>query len=116
MVFSRGLRSLPLFLLSALPAGVLGGDILSTTGFSQCVNNPTVKVTNLDVTYNKNTRQLDFNVAGTSTEIQKVKASLIVSAYGKTVYTKDFDPCSTGMEEMCPSKLAYTRASMPKAN
>ena len=105
MVSSRSFRLLPLFLLSALPAGVLGGDILSTTGFSECVNNPSIKVTNLNVTYNKNTRQLDFDVAGISTEVQKVEAKLIVSAYGKEVYSDSFNPCDTGMPEMCPCKF-----------
>ncbi|KAK5168682.1 uncharacterized protein LTR77_005991 [Saxophila tyrrhenica] len=97
-----GARHLPLVVLSALPAGVLGGSILSTDGFSQCINNPTVKVTNLDVTYNKDTRTLDFDVAGISTEKQKVKAALVVSAYGREVYTKDFNPCENDMPEMCP--------------
>ena len=114
MVFFRGLRLLPLLLLSTLPAGVLGADQLSTTGFSQCVNNPSVKVTNLQVTYNKNTRQLDFNVAGTSKVVQKVKASLVVSAYGKTVYTKDFNPCTTGMKQMCPSKFSRRRIKLQR--
>ena len=97
---------LPLLLLSALPAGVLGGDILSTTGFSTCINNPSVKVTKLDVTYDKNTRQLSFDVAGISSESQKVTADLIVSAYGQQVYTKSFNPCDTGMVEMCPVPAA----------
>ena len=95
-------KLLPLFLLSALPAGVLGGDILSTTGYSSCLNNPSVKVTNLNVTYDKSTRQLQFDVAGYSKLVQKVKGTLIVSAYGKTFYTKSFDPCSSGMPELCP--------------
>lgn len=104
MVSSRKLRLLPLALFSALPVGVLGSDILSTTGFSQCVNNPSVKVTKLDVTYNKNTRALDFDVAGVSKVVQKVKAKLIVTAYGKEVYSDDFNPCDTGMPEMCPGE------------
>lgn len=109
-----GARRLPLFLLSALPAGVLGGSLLSTDGFSECISDPSVKVTNLDVTYNKDTRQLEFDVAGISTEVQKVKAALIVSAYGKEIYTKVFNPCDTGMKEMCPCKSGlsiYTEAS-----
>ena len=107
MVFSKRLRLLPLVLLSALPAGVLGGDVLETTGFSQCLSNPSVKVTKMNVQYNKNTRQLDFDVAGISSKVQKVKATLVVSAYGKTVYTDSFNPCdsSSSMTEMCPSRF-----------
>lgn len=105
MLLPRRLRLLPLLLLSALPAGVLGGDVLSTTGFSQCVNDPSVKVTKLDVTYDKNTRQLNFDVAGISKEVQKVKATLVVSAYGKEVYSNSFNPCEKEMQAMCPCKL-----------
>ena len=97
-----GTKLLPFFLLSALPAGVLSGNVLSTTGFSQCLNNPTIEVTNLNVTYNKDTRNLAFDVAGVSQEVQKVRGTLVVSAYGKTVYTKSFDPCGENMPEMCP--------------
>lgn len=68
------------------------------------MDNPTVKVTNLNVQYDKNTRKLVFDVAGVSTEVQKVQANMIVSAYGKQIYTKTFNPCETGMKEMCPSK------------
>jgi hypothetical protein len=103
-------------LLSALPAGVLGGDILQTTGFSQCLNNPSVKVTKLDVTYNKNTRALDFDVAGISQKVQKVKATLVVSAYGKEVYSDDFNPCDTGMKQMCPGRFTHNHGSTYKAN
>lgn len=110
MVSLRQLRLLPLVLLSALPAGVLGADILSTTGFSQCANNPSVKVTNLNVQYNKNTRVIDFDVAGFSKEAQKVKATLIVTAYGKEVYTDSFNPCDRGMPEMCPGKFSRSQS------
>ncbi|KAK3657625.1 hypothetical protein LTR56_002400 [Elasticomyces elasticus] len=99
-------RLLPLALLSILPVGVLGGNILSTTGFSSCMNNGTVKVEKLDVSYDKNTRVLTFDVAGTSDIVQNVTATLLVSAYGKQVYTKEFNPCDTGMPEMCPVPAA----------
>lgn len=69
------------------------------------MNNPTVKVTKLNVSYNRNTRQLDFDLAGVSEEVQNVTANMIVTAYGKTVYTKEFNPCDTGMAELCPGKI-----------
>lgn len=93
---------LSLALLSALPAGALGSDVLSTTGYSTCLNNPTVKVTALNVTYQKNTRLLTFDVGGISTEVQNVTANLVVSAYGKQFYTKSFNPCEYDMTELCP--------------
>ncbi|KAF2487176.1 hypothetical protein BDY17DRAFT_341975 [Neohortaea acidophila] len=93
---------LPLLFLAALPAGVLAGDVLETTGFSQCVSDPQVQVTAFNVQYNKNTRNLVFDLAGTSKVAQKVTAELVVSAYGKQIYTRSFDPCSLGLSEICP--------------
>lgn len=104
--FAGACRLLPFAILSILPVSVLGGDILSTTGYSICQDNGTVQVTKLDVTYDKTTRVLVFDVAGTSTTVQNVTAEMTVSAYGKTVYTKTFDPCDLGMAEMCPVPAA----------
>ncbi|KAK4556220.1 hypothetical protein LTR86_006917 [Recurvomyces mirabilis] len=92
--------------LAILATGVLGGNILSTSGFSQCMEGGTVQVKNLDVSYDKDSRVLTFNVAGTSDKVQNVTAELVVTAYGKTVYTKDFSPCDTGMPQMCPVPAA----------
>ncbi|KXT18802.1 hypothetical protein AC579_8252 [Pseudocercospora musae] len=100
---SAGIRRLlPLCLLSALPASVLAGDVLSTDGYSLCSNDPDIQVQALDVSYNKNTRRITFDVAGSSASEQNVTLELEVSAYGKTVYTKDFNPCDENMTQMCP--------------
>ena len=88
--------ALPLVLLSALPARVLGGDILSTQGYSLCSNNPTIKVEALDIQYDRTTGMVVFNVAGSSSESQNVRANIVVTAYGKQVYQKAFNPCESG--------------------
>ncbi|KAI6802147.1 DUF907 domain-containing protein [Hortaea werneckii] len=98
-------------ILSMLPVSVLGADVLSTTGYSLCMNNGSVSVDKLDVTYNKNTRIINFDVAGTSEVEQNVTAKLVVTAYGKTVYTKTFDPCEHDMERMCPVPAASFASS-----
>jgi len=99
-----GLKPLSLAaLLGCLPA-VLGGDVISTSGFSTCLDNSTIEVKNLDVSYNKNTRVINFNVAGESKKVQNVTASLVVSAYGRQVYTKEIKPCEEGLKEMCPGR------------
>lgn len=56
----------------------------------------------MDATYNRNTREIVFDVAGSSTQSQNVTLDLTVTAYGKEVYTKDFDPCTLNMAQMCP--------------
>lgn len=91
-----------LFLLSLLPVSALAGDILSTNGFSLCSTSPTIKVDKLQATYDRSTRKIIFDVAGSSTVSQNVTLDLTVTAYGKEVYTRDFDPCDLNMEQMCP--------------
>lgn len=100
-----GLKTLSLAaLLGCLPVSVLGGDVISTSGFSTCLDNSTIEVKNLDVSYNKNTRVINFIVAGESKKVQNVTANLIVSAYGRQVYTKEIKPCEEGMTQMCPGR------------
>lgn len=90
--------------LTALPAIVVGNDILKTQGFTTCLDNSTITVTNLEIQYDRLAGAVTFNVGGASSEIQKVLASLTVTAYGKQVYKKDFDPCAddTKVIQLCP--------------
>lgn len=86
---------------------MLGGDVLSTNGFSTCITDPSIKLQTLNASYNRNTRKITFDVAGSSAEEQKVILNLVVSAYGKDVYTKEINPCEEAadynIENMCPS-------------
>lgn len=93
-------------LLGALPVGVFGTDILKTAGFTTCLDNSTITVKNLNVEYNRAAGAVTFDVGGTSAKIQNVTASLTVTAYGKQVYQKDFNPCDkdTEVSQLCPSK------------
>lgn len=90
--------------LSALPASVLAADVLSTDGYSLCSASDSITVEALDASYDRNTRRITFDVAGTSTKEQKVTLNLVVTAYGKQVYEKDWDPCGSEqyVEQMCP--------------
>ncbi|KAL9080989.1 MAG: hypothetical protein Q9157_000399 [Trypethelium eluteriae] len=103
-----------LFFLSALPSVVLGdSQILSTAGFTNCLNNGSINVTQMNVVYNHATNAIDFDVAGTSASEQKVNATLTFTAYGKQVYSKDFDPCdpSTLVQQLCPIPAGQFAAS-----
>jgi hypothetical protein len=87
-----------------LPA-VLGTDILKTNGFSNCnTGNSTLKVNNVEISFDKSTNNIDFDVSGTSSKEQFVTAELIVTAYGVNVYNNSFDPCddSTKVDQLCP--------------
>src|ERR1700753_620552 len=103
---------LPVILLTTLPARVLGGDILQTNGFSSCGSNANIQVHKMNITYNRATQMIAFDVSGTSNMVQNVTASLTVTAYGPQVYQNSFDPCSaaTKVDQLCPGK----REPMPK--
>lgn len=60
----------------------------------------------MDVQYNRNDRTVIFDVSGKSAKSQNVTASLTVTAFGREVYRKDFDPCddATKVDQLCPGK------------
>jgi hypothetical protein len=92
-------------MLSALPARVLAGETLSSSGYSMCLNDPNIQVERLNVTYNRHSRLITFDVAGKSTTELKVTVDLVVTAYGQEVYTRSFNPCDINdinMPQICP--------------
>ncbi|KAF2088639.1 TRP-domain-containing protein [Saccharata proteae CBS 121410] len=93
-----------LLLAAALPAAVYAGDVLKTDGFTTCMDNATIQITKMDVTYDRTTNVVVFDIAGSSTKEQKVMASLEVTAYGRSVYSKTFNPCDSAnyVEKLCP--------------
>ncbi|EOD48514.1 putative duf907 domain protein [Neofusicoccum parvum UCRNP2] len=102
-----------LLLGAALPAVALAGDVLTTNGFTTCLNNASIEITKMDVTYNRATNKVVFDVAGTSGQEQKVMASLSVTAYGKEVYSKSFNPCDEDnkVDQLCPVPVGTFSAS-----
>lgn len=81
--------------------------MISTNGFSSCGSaDSSITVQNLDISFDKNTNKITFNVVATSKVEQDVTASLVVEAYGMNVYNQTFDPCSeeTKVEQMCPGE------------
>ena len=91
---------------SLISGTVLGDDILSTSGFTSCMDSTSSQITvqNLNIQFDRQTSQITFDVAGSSTKVQNVTASLSVTAYGNMVYSKDFDPCNaaTKVTQLCP--------------
>ena len=64
-------------------------------------------VTTLNIQYDRTTQQVIFDVAGTSSKIENVTAALYVTAYGKQVYQKTFNPCDEGskVDQLCPGEF-----------
>lgn len=89
----------------ALCGSALGADIISTDGFSNCgSSDSTIQVHNVDISFDRSTNTITFDVSGTSNVEQDVTASLIVEAYGIKVYNQTFDPCAadTKVDQLCP--------------
>ena len=99
----------------ALLSGVLASDVLKTNGFSDCSNNSTITVNNVDIQFDRSTNLLTFDVSGSSSKQQAVTATLTVTAYGVQVYQKSFDPCdaSTKVDQLCPRKQPRCRRNSP---
>lgn len=98
-----------IIILGILRPIVLANDILKTQGFTTCLDNSTITVTNLDIQYDRSAGAITFDVGGASSRRQEVMASLTVTAYGKEVYKKDFNPCAndTKVKQLCPGKCIF---------
>jgi hypothetical protein len=93
-----------LLVAGAMMQPVLADDVLSTNGFTDCMAGSDIEVKKVNIQYNNSNKTVVFDVKGTSNRRQEVKAFLIVSAYGNTIYENEFDPCdnSTFVEQLCP--------------
>lgn len=93
-----------LLALGCLPMQAFAGGTLSTQGFMSCMENPDIHVETLDVSYTRATKEVKFNLAGSNDKEQKVVAKLSVQAYGKEIYSNEFDPCSPDydVDALCP--------------
>lgn len=95
---------LSVWYMSAFVAWGNASHILKLSSFSDCVDAPDIVINNADVQYNDETRVVQFDIAGESTKSENVTATLQVTAYGKEVYTNEFNPCdsATFVQQLCP--------------
>ncbi|KAK4070480.1 TRP_N domain-containing protein [Trichoderma simmonsii] len=87
-----------------LMTGVMGDQILTTTGYVDCGSLPSITISELSMTYDNNAQTITFDIEGTSTNSQNVTATLDVTAYGISAFTNTFNPCDpkTLVEQLCP--------------
>lgn len=90
--------------VAALAKGIMGAEVLETSGFSTCSANSSVSVQLVDISYNNDNKTVTFDVAGSSSKVQNVTAVLNVTAYGQQIYSNSFDPCTpdTFVKQLCP--------------
>lgn len=105
-------------LATALASGVLGDDLLVTSGFTNCEDDSTIRVQKADISYNNADKTVVFDVVGTSSKQQNVTATLSVTAYGQDVYTNSFNPCETGtyVQQLCPGMFTYSQLPLLMLN
>lgn len=93
----------------ALCGTALATDIISTDGFSNCgSSDSSIQVHKVDISFDRSSNVITFDVSGTSSEEQDVTATLIVEAYGIKVYNQTFDPCAadTKVDQLCPGEYS----------
>ncbi|RYP68423.1 hypothetical protein DL771_006687 [Monosporascus sp. 5C6A] len=90
---------------TAAVSGALGDQVLGTGGFSNCESDKSIMVQKVNMSYDNDAKLVTFDVAGTSTKVQNVTATLVVTAYGKEVYANSFNPCEadTYVDQLCPA-------------
>lgn len=96
--------------LRALPARA--GDILETNGFSTCLDSADIVVKTMNIRYDRKTSFVSLDVEGSSTTQEDVVLDLTVTAYGRQVYEKTYDPCDNNITELCPCTCAYLHPSV----
>ncbi|KAK9389449.1 hypothetical protein V1515DRAFT_593312 [Lipomyces mesembrius] len=91
---------------------VQADSIIGTSTFYTCDGiNATVIVSKFSVSYSKQTQNITFDLAGTSTEQQNVTATISVSAYGNHLFNYTFDPCDYDIKPLCPAPSGTFSAS-----
>lgn len=84
--------------------GVSSQNILKTNGFTSCVDESTITVDRVDISYDNDNKTVVFDIAGMSSRDQNVSAEIEVTAYGNSIYSNSFNPCDTltFIERLCP--------------
>lgn len=82
---------------------VQAGDVLKNDGFKTCMDNSEIKVQRLNMEFDRGSKTITFDVAGSSSKKQNITAALVIEAYGQE-FKNDFNPCDekTKLDELCP--------------
>ncbi|KAH7369033.1 hypothetical protein B0T11DRAFT_69729 [Plectosphaerella cucumerina] len=93
-----------LVLAATLLNGAMAADVLSTVGLTNCGADSDITVHRADISYDHSSRNVTFDLSGTSKRVQNVTAELKVTAYGQEIFSDSFNPCSAGtfVAQLCP--------------
>ena len=76
--------------------------IIESRSLISCMDNSKFTASLFQVSFNPDTRIIDFDINGISEINSNVTATLQVYAYGYKVMDQILDPCKSGMRGMCP--------------
>lgn len=106
------------FLLAVISPLAFAVNVIESNSLNLCSDtvgqNSNFTATYFSVAFTPNNRTLSFSFDGVSSISGKVKAELILKAYGYTALTKEMDPCEMKIAGLCPMKTG--KIDVPKAN
>jgi hypothetical protein len=102
---------LALLAATAILPSVYADSVLKTDGFNDCGGDGSIKVNKVDISFDKGSNKVNFDLQGDSEKEQEVTATLVVEAYGVKVFEQEFDPCDDAnkVEQLCPRKRPYNQ-------
>lgn len=109
------LLSLFTWFFLALIAPLTGATkLIESNALSLCQDSSNFTATYFSVTFTPNNRSLAFGFDGVAAISGKVKAEIILTAYGYTALRKELDPCEMNLPGLCPMQTGPI--NVPTAN
>ncbi|ODM22808.1 hypothetical protein SI65_00397 [Aspergillus cristatus] len=88
--------------------------LIESNALSLCQDSNNFTATYFSVTFTPANRSLAFAFDGVAAISGKVKAELVLTAYGYTALRKELDPCEMGLAGLCPMQTGPI--DVPRAN
>lgn len=110
----RLLSLFPWFFLALVAPFVGATKLIESNALSLCQDSSNFTATYFSVTFTPNNRSLNFGFHGVAGISGKVKAELILTAYGAEALTKELDPCEMGLTGLCPMQTGEIK--VPTSN
>lgn len=102
------------FFLALLAPFCGATKLIESNALSLCQDSNNFTATYFSVTFTPNNRSLAFGFDGVAAISGKVKAEIILTAYGYTALRKELDPCEMNLAGLCPMQAGPI--DVPNAN
>ena len=88
--------------ISSLSQSVCAERVIDSTSLNPCQANSSFSATLFQVSFTPNNNSVNFKINGVSSISGKVLAQFEIIAYGINALKRTLDPCTSGLEGMCP--------------